>query len=178
MAEVVPHLWSDEDEQLAVASLEQLVLVPAPLVQAMPLQPAPLGVQGVPGPPGPPGPIGLGIDQPMPLVVCADPVSVLLPEWHNTVVQFSAPSPVAILPTAALSALPDGYTATLVYVGEDDGVLDLQSADPLGGPYGSPARRASHYSDSTRATFAPAYMSMTVLKLDDDRWLVTGHYVP
>ncbi len=178
MAETVPHLWSDEDETLAVAALDQLVLVPAPLVQAAPLQPVPLGVQGVAGPPGPPGPIGLGIEQPMPIATCTDAVAVLLPEWHNHTVQFSAPSPVAILPTAALSALPDGYTATLLYVGEDDGVLDVRSADPLGGPYGLPARRASHYSDSARATFAPAYMAITVLKLDDARWLITGHYVP
>lgn len=84
-----------------------------------------------------------------------------------------------VLPKQATTPLPDGFACTCVLDVDTGQLLDVVSEDAIG-EFGLPLRRAAYYSDqaSPRSTFAPPHMTITLVKLRDDRWLVTGHYVP
>ena len=138
-------------------------------------------VQGLPGPPGPIGPTGLGIDAPLPIITFSGPTLSVGTPHHNALVQLDAASPVVIIPRDESLNLPVGFTTTVMYVGDLQTPLTVQSETPVA-PYGSPARRAAYYSgvaqNGVAETFAPPFMPITLLKLGPNRWLVSGHYVP
>lgn len=136
-------------------------------------------VQGVAGPPGPVGPTGLGVDAPISIIHIDTPTLVVGPPHMNALLVFSADAPQLVLPRDESQNLPVGFTCSAVYRGDLSVVLDVAS-ESSAGAFGTPQRRASHYSEAGAPpkTFAPPFMPITVLKLDANEWLVTGHYVP